>query len=342
MISLLGDYAYDFPLKHRLKYRLKDFLEKVVDEKYYLTDTDLERISNWNAYEKPLDNVVEVENKEKIMPTLTTHVGKDSAGMKLIKVGNYGNGHHAKDVIDSNGLSTTITTGNHGLGHTIVDGDGVLLFQSEKYGKEKIFKQISSTIKAQKVDCGVVENKYSDKSLERIKNNIVDGNNAPSITANAMQSVNHQNCVLIKEDAYTEVEKQLFTKDGHIKRYIGSEEIDEFKEGQMATTTFPNGYGHGPRTHNESIALNTIDRPSVKMNLRIRKLTPKECMRLMGFEDKDYKAMRDVGMSNSAIYHCAGDSIITTCLMAIFGQLLPISEEELNNNIKEYIERVKE
>lgn len=63
MISLLGDYAYDFPLKHRLKYRLKDFLEKEVDEKYYLSDTDLERISNWNAYEKPLDNVVDVERE---------------------------------------------------------------------------------------------------------------------------------------------------------------------------------------------------------------------------------------------------------------------------------------
>ncbi len=37
------------------------------------------------------------------------------------KVGNYGNGHHAKDVYDPNYVSPTITTGNHGLGQTIVD-----------------------------------------------------------------------------------------------------------------------------------------------------------------------------------------------------------------------------
>lgn len=110
----------------------------------------------------------------------------------------------------------------------------------------------------------------------------------------------------------------------------------------MATTTYPNGYGHGPRTHDESIALNTIDRPSVKMNLRIRKLTPKECIRLMGFDDNDYQSMRNIEMSDSAIYHCAGDSIVVTCLMALFGQMLPISEEELHSKINNYVGTIKE
>lgn len=36
------------------------------------------------------------------------------------KVGNYGNGHHAKDVYDPNYVAPTITTGNHGLGQTIM------------------------------------------------------------------------------------------------------------------------------------------------------------------------------------------------------------------------------
>jgi len=110
----------------------------------------------------------------------------------------------------------------------------------------------------------------------------------------------------------------------------------------MATTTFPNGYGHGPRTHNESIALNTIDRPSVKMDLRIRKLVPLETMKLMGFERKDEQAMREIGMTDSAIYHCAGDSIIVTCLMALFGQMLPISEKYLQQKIEKYVETLKE
>lgn len=45
MVSILGDYAYDFPIKIKLKYRLKDFLEKKVDEKYYLSEKMIQYIS---------------------------------------------------------------------------------------------------------------------------------------------------------------------------------------------------------------------------------------------------------------------------------------------------------
>lgn len=74
-----------------------------------------------------------------------------------------------------------------------------------------------------------------------------------------------------------------------------------------------------------------------KMNLRIRKLVPLETLKLMGFERKDEQAMRSVGMSDMAIYHCAGDSIVTTCLMAIFGQML-LTEEETQKKIDDYVE----
>ena len=130
-------------------------------------------------------------------------------------------------------------------------------------------------------------------------------------------------------------------RGGHIKRYLGGDKIDEFKEGQMATTTYPNGWGHGPRTHNESIALNTIDRPSVKMNLRIRKLVPVETTKLMGFERKDYQAMRDIGQSDMQIYHECGDSIVVTCLIAIFGQML-FDEKTLKEKLENYVESVKD
>lgn len=122
---------------------------------------------------------------------------------------------------------------------------------------------------------------------------------------------------------FSSTEKKLFTKDGNIKRYINSDVVDEFKEGQMATTSFPNGYGHGPITHDESITLNTLDKPCVKKNLRIRKLTPNECFRLQGVTDDDFKNCA-VNQSNASLYHLAGDSITTTTLMAIFGTLLDV------------------
>ena len=79
-----------------------------------------------------------------------------------------------------------------------------------------------------------------------------------------------------------------------------------------------------------------------KMNLRIRKLTPKECLALMGFDNNDYQSIKSLGLSDAAIYHMAGDSIISTCLMALFGQMLPISEKELKEKIEKYVETLKE
>ena len=57
------------------------------------------------------------------------------------------------------------------------------------------------------------------------------------------------------------------------------------------------------------------------LNYHIRKLTPKECGRLMGVRDKDIDIMA-VNQSNSSQYHLYGDSIVVDVLMAIFGQML--------------------
>ena len=55
-------------------------------------------------------------------------------------------------------------------------------------------------------------------------------------------------------------------------------------------------------------------------NLRIRKLTPKECFRLMGVKDEDYEKCAK-NQSNASLYHLAGDSIVVNVLMAIFKEL---------------------
>lgn len=53
----------------------------------------------------------------------------------------------------------------------------------------------------------------------------------------------------------------------------------------------------------------------------IRKYTPRECFRLMGVKDEDFERVAR-NQSNSSLYHLAGDSIITNCLMAIFKEML--------------------
>ena len=54
---------------------------------------------------------------------------------------------------------------------------------------------------------------------------------------------------------------------------------------------------------------------------RIRKLTPRECFRLMGFTDADFEKAAAVN-SNTQLYKQAGNSIVKHVLMAIFQQMV--------------------
>lgn len=55
--------------------------------------------------------------------------------------------------------------------------------------------------------------------------------------------------------------------------------------------------------------------------LKIRKLTPKECWRLMGFDDCDFEKAAKVN-SNTQLYKQAGNSIVVNVLEAILKNLL--------------------
>lgn len=56
MVSILGEYYYEFPKPFKLTSRLKDYLETNVDEKYYLSDKTLGKISKWNSQQNPVEN----------------------------------------------------------------------------------------------------------------------------------------------------------------------------------------------------------------------------------------------------------------------------------------------
>lgn len=61
--------------------------------------------------------------------------------------------------------------------------------------------------------------------------------------------------------------------------------------------------------------------PMHNYQIKIRKLTPRECWRLMGFDDEDFEKARDVPMSNTQLYKQAGNSIVVNVLERIFKKL---------------------
>ena len=74
---------------------------------------------------------------------------------------------------------------------------------------------------------------------------------------------------------------------------------------------------------NVSNALTTVQKDNVVLepHFRIRKLTPKENWRLMGFDDESFERAAKVN-SNSQLYKQAGNSIVVDVLMAIFKEML--------------------
>ena len=59
----------------------------------------------------------------------------------------------------------------------------------------------------------------------------------------------------------------------------------------------------------------------IEPGFKIRKLTPKECWRLMGFSDEDFEKAREIN-SDTQLYKQAGNSIVVPVLEAIFRQML--------------------
>lgn len=65
----------------------------------------------------------------------------------------------------------------------------------------------------------------------------------------------------------------------------------------------------------------------VEVYFRIRKLTPKECFRLMGFDDADIDLLSASGISNTQLYKMAGNSIVVNVLEFLFCQIFDNNNE---------------
>lgn len=105
------------------------------------------------------------------------------------------------------------------------------------------------------------------------------------------------------------VEKiKVVENDGVINHYLVPKETLKNSEGNDKGET--DGYGY-----------------------RIRKLTPKECWRLMAFSDEAFDKAKSAGVSNSQLYKQAGNSIVVDVLYYIYRNLF-IAMPYLFENLK--------
>ena len=88
-----------------------------------------------------------------------------------------------------------------------------------------------------------------------------------------------------------------------------------------------------PRQDNVSNTLTTVQKDNLlleKPQYRIRKLTPRECGRLMGVSDEDISKMEAVN-SNTQLYKQFGNSIVVDVMCAMFKNLNIEQESEIRN-----------
>lgn len=121
-------------------------------------------------------------------------------------------------------------------------------------------------------------------------------------------------------NALTTVQKDSLIAERSIE-VIGIVEEDKWfesmrrvygKEGISPTLTTMSG------GHRQPKILEGTHEDAVTVNSQIRKLTPLECWRLMGFRDEDFQKAKDAGVSDSQLYRQAGNSIVVDVLRELF------------------------
>lgn len=250
MVSILGNYNYNFPKHVKLKYLLKDYLEENVDEKYYLSEKQIKCLCNMKDFNGYKRGKQFLKNINREIATTITASGSDRSSDNFIcedvkVVGKIEQWHQRGFIYDENGICPTL------LG--------------TDYKTPKLVQQ----------------------------------------------------CILIPEKtklgyAIAEEGDGVYINRPHQKR-------DVVQKGIIQTIkTSPDDIG---------VVVRFLKK------LKIRKLTPKECYRLMGVKDEE---INKVTVSNAQQYKQAGNSIVISVLMAIFGELLDVDYETKIKQIYDY------
>lgn len=301
MVSILGDYYYKFPQKIKLEHKLKDLLEDKVDEKYYLSEKALNGCLNTNFDCYKLDLRLP---KDGIVPTICARDYKDP---KLVfgvgeKKSNGGTQYYQQNRIYSGDGIAMCHPAN------LTSGSYMYAFK-DKNPKEQLCNQFirdekdNNSFVAKKIDKYLKDHKELPEFFNPY--NCADcGDIAPTQTT-CCGSLTSSSTVLIK---------------GKNKRLKSLVEKINFGEETLALDCY-NQVTHENCMQTIKTNVDTSNMNMVYNDLRIRKLTPKECFRLMGVKDEDFERIAE-NQSNASLYHLAGDSIVVNVLMEIFKEML--------------------
>lgn len=259
--SAIAMAIFEFPEPMPLEKRLKDVLEKEVDEKYYLTDKTVAGYLRHTRRHEKRGNGFKFEptNGDTVAHTVSTRAGGRPTD-NFIKVAgrlDIKGQDQIKRVYDISGVSPTLSTMQGGNRQPKIVED---FYKSRK---PRVYDETSPTLRSERTGLKVAE---------------------PSIVASRGRDPENPS-----------------------DRTPGNPRLEQRLEPKFDGTTN---------------TITTVQKDNyVATPYRIRKLTPKECWRLMGFDDTDFEKAEKVN-SNTQLYKQAGNSIVVNVLEAILKKLL--------------------
>lgn len=148
--------SYWFPQPQELKLKLKDMLEDNVDEKYYLSDDKIDKISHWKGFQKPFEKV---QGKNSIVPTLTARgAGEEHNGMITFS-------DNLEDTTNLQEQCLNIKNATKKGYQEAFEGDSVnLAYPDSKTRRGRVGEQVSQTLQCND-SMGVVNNDLRIRKL---------------------------------------------------------------------------------------------------------------------------------------------------------------------------------
>lgn len=398
MVSILGEVSFHFPKPFTLEKRLRDVLEKDVDESFYLSEKVVNTLLARNEKNKAKGNGFKFEPTmgDVIASSILTNAGSRDCDNYVYVVGNTNPSGHGMNgnVFDSNGLCPTLTT-NKGEGPRILESVPTGFSSKEKkYGNKRVQSLVDSgKISGHEVQyldaynqtvsdiCGTIKTTVDSSCLSFISEPINqaliikqatkkgyieippggvfdasypesltrrgrvqdNGKVSPTLTAGGeppcLYEGMEQKCAAYTRDSKGKVISRRLSDiantvhgstgcGGSTDCFVAEPKIiqvgnlaDEkgFKNPQRGRVYNPIGI---------SPNINTMGGGNLQpkiiedfANYRIRKLTPRECFRLMGVSEKDIDNIQKSGISKTQQYKMAGNSIVVDVLYYIFKKM---------------------
>lgn len=300
----IDDGKFEFPQPFDNGVRLKDVLEDNVDEKYYLTDTMIRGFIKHNESHtakgtgfiwKPRDvngTASTLRANSALAPTDNTILETN----RCIQVGNlnYYNYDKMNRVYSKGGCSPALEIMQGGNRQPKIAEPIAYVKEATKKGYAEIYEGDSVNL---------------EQPNSKTRRGRVGKGCAQTLTTSCNQAVVEPN-----ELSHSEWKQQMY------KRFI--EDSNSEVSGVLTNQSQSFGYRPPMKGYSKTLKANANDAGVVE-SFRVRKLTPRECYRLMGFTDEQFDKSQAFS-SDSQLYKQAGNSIVVDVLYYIFGKLFEV------------------